>query len=61
MSRIQNPEKKHVIKSLNLMLTLECKAPVFLSRRGWLKANEAAFLRLRLNNYNELSDKKTGM
>ena len=61
MSRIRNPEKKHVIKSLNLMMTLECKAPVFLSRRNWLKSKETAFVRLRLNNYNELIDKKTGM
>ena len=58
MSRIRNPEKKHVLKSLNLMMTLKCKAPVFLSRRIWLKAKETAFVRLRLKNYNELIDKK---
>ena len=34
------------------------KAPVFLSRRVRLKANEAATVSLRMENYNELSDNK---
>ena len=34
------------------------KAPVFLSRRIRLKANEAAIVGLRMKNYNELSDSK---
>ena len=34
----------------------ENKAPVFLSRRVRLKANEAAIVRLRMKNYNELGD-----
>ena len=36
----------------------ENKAPVFLSRRVRLKANEAAIVGLRMKNYNELSDNK---
>ena len=36
----------------------ENKAPVFLSRRMKLKANEAAIVSLRMKNYNELSDDK---
>ena len=36
----------------------ENKAPVFLSRRVRLKANEAAIVSLRLKNHNELSDNK---
>ena len=36
----------------------ENKAPVFLSRRIKLKANEAAIVGLRMKNYNELSDNK---
>ena len=36
----------------------ESKAPVFLSRRLRLKANEAAIVSLRMKNYNELSDNK---
>ena len=34
----------------------ENKAPVFLSRRVKLNANEAAVVSLRMKNYNELSD-----
>ena len=34
------------------------KAPVFLSRRVRLKANEAAIVSLRMKNYNELSANK---
>ena len=36
----------------------EIKAPVFLSRRVRLKANEAAIVSLRMKNSNELSDNK---
>ena len=56
--KIQNPESKYVIKPLNLIMANENKASLFLSRRVRLKANEAAIVRLRLKNYNELSDKK---
>ena len=58
MFRIRNPERKYVIKSINLILANENKAPVFLSRRVRLKANEAAIVRLQMKNYNELCDKK---
>ena len=34
----------------------ENKAPVFLSRRVRLKANEAAIVSLRMKNYNELDE-----
>ena len=36
----------------------EIKAPVFLSRRVRLKANEAAVVSFRMKNYNEISDNK---
>ena len=58
MFRIRNPERKYVIKPVNLIMTNENKAPVFLSRRAGLKANEAAIVSLRMKNYNELSDNK---
>ena len=58
MFRIRNPERKYVIKPVNLILTNENKAPVFLSRRVRLKENEAAIVSLRMKNYNELSDNK---
>ena len=58
MFRIRNPERKYVIKPVNLIMTNENKAPVFLSRRVRLKANEAAIVSLRMKNYNELSDSK---
>ena len=58
MFRIRNPEKKYVTKSVNLIKTQECKAPVFLSRSLRMKANEAATVSLILKNYNELSDNK---
>ena len=64
MLRIRNPEKKYVIKLVNLMTNFianENKAPVFLSRRVRLKANEAAIKSLRMKNYNELSDSKQGL
>ena len=37
MFRIQNPERKYVIKPVKLILANESKAPVFLSRRVKLK------------------------
>ena len=58
MFRIRNPEKKYVIKPVNLIMANENKAPVFLSRRVRLKANEAAIVSLRMKNYKELSDDK---
>ena len=58
MFRIRNPERKYVIKPVNLIMANENKAPVFLSRRVRLKANEAAIVGLRMKNYNELSDNK---
>ena len=56
--RIRNPERKYVIKPVNLIMTNENKAPVFSSRRVRLKANEAAIVSLRMKTYNELSDNK---
>ena len=56
MFRIQNPERKYVIKQVNFIMANENKKPVFLSRRVRLKANEAAVASLRMKNYNELSD-----
>ena len=58
MFRIQNLERKYVIKPVILIMAKENKAPVFLSRRVRLKANEAAIVSLRMKNYNELSDDK---
>ena len=58
MFRIRNPKVKYVIKPVNLVMANENKAPVFLSRRVRLKANEAAIVKLRKKNYNELRDKK---
>ena len=58
MFRIRNPERKYVIKLVNLIMANENKAPVFLSRRVRLKANEAAIVSLQMKNYNELSDNK---
>ena len=56
MFRIRNPQRKYVIKSVNLIMTNGSKAPVFLNRRLRLKANEAAIVSLRSKNYYELSD-----
>ena len=56
--RIRNPERKYVIKPVNLIMANENKAPVFLRRRVRLKWNEAAIVSLRMKNYNELSDNK---
>ena len=56
MFRIRNPDRKYVIKPVNLITANENKAPVFLSRRVRLKANEAAIVSLRMKNYYELSD-----
>ena len=58
MFRIRIPERKYVIKPLNLIMTNENKAQVFLSRRVRLKANEAAIVSLWMKNFNELSDNK---
>ena len=58
MFKIRNPERKYVIRPVNLLMMNENKAPVFLSRRVRLKTNEAAIVSLRMKKYNELSDKK---
>ena len=58
MFRIRNPDRKYVIKPVVLIMANENKAPVFLSRRVRMKANEAAIVSLRMKNYNELSDNK---
>ena len=58
MFRIRYPERKYVIKPLNLIMVNENKFPLFLNRRVRLKANEAAIIGLRMKNYNELSDNK---
>ena len=58
MFRIRSPDRKYVIKLVNLIMVNENKAPVFMSRRVMLKANEAAIVGLRMKNYNELSDNK---
>ena len=48
MFRIRNPERKYVIKPVNFIMANKNKAPVFLSRRMRLKANEAAIVSLRM-------------
>ena len=58
MFRIRNPDRRYAIKPVNLIMANETKAPVFLSRRVRLKANEAAIVGLRMKIYNELSDNK---
>ena len=58
MFRIRNPDRKYVIKPVNLIMANENKVPVFLSRRVRLKAKEAAIVGLRMKNYIELSDSK---
>ena len=58
MFRIRNPERKYVIKPVNLIMVTENKAAFFLSRSVRLKLNEAAKVSLRMKNYNELSDNK---
>ena len=58
MFKIRNPERKYVVKPVNLIMANENKAPVFLSRRVKLKANEAAIFSLRVKKYNELSENK---
>ena len=40
MFRIRNPERKYVIKPVNLIIANENKAPVFLSRWVSLKAKK---------------------
>ena len=56
--RNRNPDRKYVIKPVNLIMANENKAAVFLSRRVRPKANEAAIVSLRMKNYNEISDNK---
>ena len=58
MFRIRHPEKQYVTKPVKMILTQECKALVFLSRRVKLKANEAAIVSLKMKNYNQRSDNK---
>ena len=58
MFRIRSPDRKYVIKPVNLIMANENKAPVFLSRRVRLKAKEAAIVSLRMKNYTKLSDNK---
>ena len=58
MFRIRNTDRRYAIEPVNLIRSNENKAPVFLSRRLRLKANEAAIVSLRMKNYNELSDNK---
>ena len=58
MFRIRNPDRRYAIKTVNLIMANEKKAPVFLSRRVNLKVNEAAIVSLRMKNYNVLSDNK---
>ena len=50
MFRIRNLDRKYIIKPVNLIMANENKAPVFLSRRVRLKANEAAIVGLRMKN-----------
>ena len=58
MFRIRNPDRRYAIKPVNLIMANEKKAPVFLSRRVRLNANEAAIVSLRMKNHNELRDNK---
>ena len=58
MFRIRNPERRYAIKPVNFIMAKENKAPVLLSRRVRLKANEATIISLRMKKYNELSDNK---
>ena len=58
MFRRGNPERKYIIKPVNLIMVNESKTPVFLNRRVRLKAIEAAIVSLRMKNFNELSDNK---
>ena len=58
MFRNRNPDRKYVIKPVNLIMANENKVPVFLSRRVRLKVSEAVIVSLRMKNYIELSDSK---
>ena len=58
MFRIRNPDGRYAIKPVILKMANENKASVFLSRRVRLQANEAAIVKLRIKNYNELKDNK---
>ena len=48
MFRNRNTDRKYIIKPVNLIMSNENKAPVFLSRRVRLRANEAAIVGLRM-------------
>ena len=48
MFLIRNPERKYVIKQVNLIMATENKARAFLSREVRLRANEAAKVSLRM-------------
>ena len=50
MFRIWNPDRKYVIKPVNLIMANENRAPLVLSRRVRLKANEAAIVSLLMKN-----------
>ena len=50
MFRIRNPGRKYVIKPVNLIMAIENKAPVFMSRRVRLKVKKAAIVGLRMKN-----------
>ena len=58
MFRIRKPDRKYVIKPVNLIMANENKVPVFLNRRVRLEANEAAIVGLRMKSLNEVSDSK---
>ena len=48
MSRIRNPDRKYVIKPVNLIMANENKVPVFLSRRVRLKASRRQMMDYRV-------------
>ena len=56
--RIRNPDRKYVNKPVNLIMANENKAPVFLSKRVRLKANEAVIVCLRMKKFNQRIDNK---
>ena len=56
MFRIRNLERKYAIKPVILIMANEKKAPVFLSRKVRLRANEATIVSLRIKNYVKTKD-----
>ena len=58
MFGIRNPDRRYAIKPANLIIANENKAPVFLSGRVTLKANESAIVSLRMKKYKEINDYK---